>query len=165
MKKQLFFAATLFFFAGILACNQQPANVPSTNVAPNAPASKMTPDAATSMIVTDRKTGELDSTDAKKAIALWNGYRDSLQLWLQKSLPAVAKEIPTGFKIASQDIHSLDSIARGTTELYAMLALQPNRCTGKTELTLIFRAPDKTNTPRYYDFSMPCPPCTICGSK
>ncbi len=149
MKEQLFFACTAFVFAGILACQQQPANVPDSK-------------APTTMIITDPKTGELDSAVAVASIGSWDKYRDSLQKWLRPSLPRVADEIPWGFKIASQDIHSLDSIARGTDSLYAMLALQPNRCTGKIELTLIFRAPDKKKAVRFYDFSEPCPPCVAC---
>lgn len=150
--RQLFsLTLSVLLFSFIVACSQQ---APKPPAAPPADLSKVETPA----------NGEIDSAAAVTAISRWDTLRPSIQDALAKGgNPSAAAKVPLGFEVPKADIMSLASILPpSATHLYAMLSLQ-NDSLGRTQLTLIFQAEDRTGKLRYYDFSEPCPPCEVTG--
>ncbi|MCC7503855.1 MAG: hypothetical protein IT259_01085 [Saprospiraceae bacterium] len=142
--KQLFpLAFATLLLVTLLAC-QQTATTSNKSVASN-PA-----------------TGEIDSAEAVAAIMRWDSARPEVQQALmQGGDTAAAVRVPYAFQIPKADITSLANIMPPkATHLYAMLAIQIDSA-GHQLFTIIFQAPDANGVTRYYDFTMPCPPCDL----
>lgn len=156
MKQLSPFVLATLFFAGLLACTQQPAGQPADK-----PAAGRSLSAAQSDVL----ASEIDSASAVRAIFLWDSLRPSVQVALAKGgKPDDAAKVPLAFKVPIDDILLIaQNTPHNTDQLYAMLAIQPDTVRGvvTNQLTLIFRAPDSTGALRYYDFTEPCPPCVV----
>ncbi len=144
MKNFLFLAFTAFLFAGIFACTQ-----PSSN--------------STAQVAD--KSGDvplqpfMDPEKATTAMSRWNALRQIFVNALNgMDAPQDVRYVARGFQVPYSDLKGILDNVGDTTKIFAMLAIQDSAgIAGKPMITLIFQAPDKTKTLRYYDFTQPCP--------
>ena len=144
MKNLLFLSFAAFLFACIFACTQSGSHSAAQVAA---------------------KSGDgivqpfMDPEQATRAFYRWDTTRPHILDILKTShSPQDAHFISRGFHVPLNDLQRiLDSIG-DPSKLYAMLAIQDSAgIPGHPQITLIFQAPDKTKTLRYYDFTQPCP--------
>lgn len=144
MKNLLFFAFITLLFSGIVACGQhnngdaltEPKNVTSgKGVHPN-----------------------MDPEKAEAAKGRWNTMRSYIVNNLNTTHFLDTNYVAKGFHVPFNDLAGILANIGDTTQLYAMLAIQDSADNPqKPMITLIFQAPDKNGTLRYYDFTLPCP--------
>ena len=102
----------------------------------------------------------MDPEKATAAMSRWNALRQIFVNALNGTLnaPQDVKYVARGFQVPYSDLKGILENVGDTTKIFAMLAIQDSAgISGKPQITLIFQAPDKTKTLRYYDFTQPCP--------
>ncbi len=140
MKNLLFLSFAAFLFA----CTQ-PGSTPAAQVAAKSSDVPVQP--------------FMDPEKATAAMSRWNALRQIFVNALNgMNAPQDVRYVARGFQVPYSDLKGILDNVGDTTKIFAMLAIQDSAgIAGKPMITLIFQAPDKTKTLRYYDFTQPCP--------